>query len=332
MEVKDYDLVIEGGGVKGIALAGAVVELERNGYRPKNVAGTSAGAIIAAMLAAGYTGEEIKTEIKNIEYRRFMGEDLIDKFGALGKGISLFHSYGIYNCNYIEELIGALLARKGKMVFGDLPKWTPNGQCCGCSRLYNLCVTATDLTTGRLLVLPDDLTEFGIDPAGFPISTAVKISISFPLFFEPFKLTDTEGRAHYLVDGGMLSNYPAFILDDGRTELSRPVIGVRFLDENCVSNNCPEKDSFIEYMKSMVATLTEFHDGVYVERTPGDTARTVFVSPAVNGKAMKTMNFNIKQTEADILFANGVAAAEKFLQTFTFCDWWGKYRTENKSN
>jgi len=42
------DLVCEGGGVKGIGLAGAYSVLEEHGYQPNNVAGTSAGAITAA--------------------------------------------------------------------------------------------------------------------------------------------------------------------------------------------------------------------------------------------------------------------------------------------
>jgi NTE family protein len=49
------DLVCEGGGVKGVGLAGAFSVLEEHGFRPQNVAGTSAGAITAALIAAGYS-------------------------------------------------------------------------------------------------------------------------------------------------------------------------------------------------------------------------------------------------------------------------------------
>ena len=48
------DAVFEGGGVKGIGLVGAVAFAEEKGYRWVNLAGTSAGAIVAALLAAGY--------------------------------------------------------------------------------------------------------------------------------------------------------------------------------------------------------------------------------------------------------------------------------------
>ncbi|MDR1917375.1 MAG: patatin-like phospholipase family protein [Christensenellaceae bacterium] len=324
----DADLIIEGGGVKGIALAGAICELEKNGYRPKNVAGTSAGAIIASLLSAGYTAAEIEKELKKLDYKKILGEDLIDKFGMLGKGASLFRSFGIYNCDYLENFIGALLARKGKMVFGDLPKWMPNGQDCErCKRLYNLCVTATDLTTGRLLVLPDDLTQFGIDPAKFSIARAVRISMSFPLFFEPVRLKDMNGKTHYLVDGGMLSNYPAFILDNGRGTVDRATIGVRLLDSTNEHNHSADKENFIEYLKSMVETLVEFHDEFYRERAFGDTERTIFVPSAVGNKPIKTMDFQIKSDEIETLFNNGVAATQKFLSVFNFDEWREKFRS-----
>ena len=60
MNEQPVDLVFEGGGVKGIGLGGAFLELYGRGYRPACVAGTSAGAITAALVAAGYTGEELE--------------------------------------------------------------------------------------------------------------------------------------------------------------------------------------------------------------------------------------------------------------------------------
>ena len=48
------DLVLEGGGVKGIALVGAISVLEERGYGFRRVAGTSAGAIVGALVAAGH--------------------------------------------------------------------------------------------------------------------------------------------------------------------------------------------------------------------------------------------------------------------------------------
>src|SRR5919202_4371452 len=65
------DLVLEGGGVKGIGLTGAFAVLEERGYEPQNIAGTSAGAITAALLAAGYSSAEIKDIVFDLDFRQF---------------------------------------------------------------------------------------------------------------------------------------------------------------------------------------------------------------------------------------------------------------------
>ena len=64
------DLVFEGGGVKGSGSRGA---RDARGARvpPQNIAGTSAGAITAALLAAGYTAAELREIIISLDYRQF---------------------------------------------------------------------------------------------------------------------------------------------------------------------------------------------------------------------------------------------------------------------
>lgn len=55
----DCDVVFEGGGAKGIALVGAWQEFQRRGFAHARILGTSAGAIMAAFLAAGYSTQEL---------------------------------------------------------------------------------------------------------------------------------------------------------------------------------------------------------------------------------------------------------------------------------
>ncbi len=54
-----YDLVFEGGGAKGMVLVGAYEEFVRRGHSHRRLLGTSAGAITAALAAAGYTPDEM---------------------------------------------------------------------------------------------------------------------------------------------------------------------------------------------------------------------------------------------------------------------------------
>ncbi|MBY6946558.1 patatin-like phospholipase family protein [Clostridium botulinum] len=69
---KKFDAVFEGGGVKGVAFVGAIAKLEEEGYSIERCAGTSAGAIISALLAAGYTSSEVKEIMLNTDYNNFL--------------------------------------------------------------------------------------------------------------------------------------------------------------------------------------------------------------------------------------------------------------------
>lgn len=87
--MKSCNGVFAGGGIGGIAHLGAVCEMERRGYQFEKLAGTSAGAIIAALVSAGYTGAEAKAAMLETDYPRFKEKDLLDYLGVLGKTISL---------------------------------------------------------------------------------------------------------------------------------------------------------------------------------------------------------------------------------------------------
>lgn len=89
------DAVFEGGGVKGIGLVGAVPVTEAKGYEFVNVAGTSAGAIIAALVAAGYRAGELRDIMATLDYSKFKDPGWVDRVPILGKAISLGVEKGI---------------------------------------------------------------------------------------------------------------------------------------------------------------------------------------------------------------------------------------------
>ena len=78
------DLALEGGGVKGIGLVGAVLVLSEAGYRFRGVAGTSAGAIAASLIAAisksGREMSELKSCMDSMEFSKFMPEGKLHAF------------------------------------------------------------------------------------------------------------------------------------------------------------------------------------------------------------------------------------------------------------
>ena len=230
---KRCDAVFEGGGVRGIGLVGAVYQMERSGYIFGNVAGSSAGAIIASLLAAGYTGEEIYEEMKHVNYFKFKEKHLLDYFGIVGKLLSILFHFGIYSADYFEQWLTELLSKKGVYTFGDLKCGSHTGHC-----KYKLQVTASDITDEELLVFPRDLHKFGIMADMYPIAKAVRMSMSIPVFYEPFILREQSGKKHYIVDGGMLSNYPMWLLDEGTTEPRYPTIGFKFCEQKECSTLC----------------------------------------------------------------------------------------------
>src|SRR5690348_4877592 len=98
------DLVLEGGGVRGIALVGDLSVLEEHGYKPHNSAGTSAGAIVATLLAAGYTSAELAEIIAALDFTRFCQEVNWERYlPVVGKGLSLFADQGIYDAGFLLE-------------------------------------------------------------------------------------------------------------------------------------------------------------------------------------------------------------------------------------
>ena len=93
---KYVDLVFEGGGLKGIALVGAFSVLEKQGYEPQNMAGASAGAIVATLLAAGYTAAELREIIGELDYDLFKDETWEDRIPLMDKSLRMLKDLGLY--------------------------------------------------------------------------------------------------------------------------------------------------------------------------------------------------------------------------------------------
>jgi len=94
------DLVLEGGGVKGIGLVGAITTLASHGYTFPRVAGTSAGAIVGSLVAACVArGKDVALLgdiMKKVDYKKFQDETPLDHLGLLGEGAELLLGRGIY--------------------------------------------------------------------------------------------------------------------------------------------------------------------------------------------------------------------------------------------
>jgi NTE family protein len=203
------DGVFEGGGVKGIALIGAASVVEEHGYVWENLAGTSAGAIVATLLAAGYSAADLHPILNNIDFKKFEDTSMIGGVPVFGPQYEIFRHLGLYRGDYFLNLMRDLLAAKGKRTFRDLivPDVTdPRYR-------FKVQVIASDISRGQMLILPGDIRAYGIEPEDLEIALAVRMSMSIPYFFQPIPLKTTLGETCYIVDGGLLSNFPIELFD-----------------------------------------------------------------------------------------------------------------------
>ena len=97
---KPADLVLSGGGVKGIGLVGAVVALMDAGYRAQRVSGTSAGSIVGAVVAAASMGdqltpEEVKELALQLDYHKFTDPGPLERLPVLGPPLAVLRGNGI---------------------------------------------------------------------------------------------------------------------------------------------------------------------------------------------------------------------------------------------
>src|SRR5215467_8854052 len=104
---KPADLVLEGGGVKGIGLAGAVLALDQAGYRFQRIAGTSAGAIAAAIIAALNKKEQplnkLEDYLRDVQFEKFMENSRVrEALGGVGDAEQLFRHMGLYDGAYLN--------------------------------------------------------------------------------------------------------------------------------------------------------------------------------------------------------------------------------------
>jgi NTE family protein len=323
------DLVFEGGGVKGIGLAGAHAALESHGYKPQCVAGTSAGAITAALVAVGYTGSElVRLVTAEMKFPKFADSPRFHLPGIAGDLEELLRHRGIHPGDYFLNWIRQKLNAKGKTTFGELRDDGATDE----SRRYRLQVIASDLSDHSMLVLPRDAGRLGIDPDKLEIALAVRMSMSIPVFFRPVVHVNPQtGGGHLIVDGGLLSNFPVWLFDaPPGTSPKFPTLGVMLLAKGQTEPvmpappagaGPPKLPSFPDFIKSLADTAMQAHDRFYLEDE--NFARTIPV-PTLG---VSTTEFDITPEKTLELIQAGRDATEKFLAAWDFQAYVAKYRT-----
>ncbi|MGI6609906.1 MAG: patatin-like phospholipase family protein [Limnochordia bacterium] len=311
------DLVLEGGGVKAIALVGALNYAESQGYHWNNIAGTSAGALVGALLVAGYSGNALKDMVLNMDFTALCDKRLIQRLPVVGPAAAVGLYMGLCRGQALETWIRDILLNKGVRTFGDLKVYDEHNP----RYRYRLQVIASDLTRGRMLVLPDDMRAYGLNPDQMEVAQAIRMSTSIPFFYEPVVLR--YGRLHnkssYVVDGGVLSNYPVWLFDCPQYRAPRwPTIGLRLVDPRAAHPN--KIRGPLSLLTALFSTMLEAHDARHVKEA--NFVRTV----AINTLGVRTVDFGIPTATRLRLYDSGVSAARTFLKTWDFETYKNRYR------
>jgi NTE family protein len=299
------DAVFSGGGIKGLAFAGAIKAAEEHGYTDwRSLGGTSAGAIAAMALAVGYDADGLKKLFS------FDFSQIDDRGGPFGLGVikNYFHHglvQGVALTKWIESVLtGAPDRRKDGeplQVFADLKR--------------KLKVVGTDIVHERMVVFPDDAglyldetSDEPYTPDSFPIATAVRISASYPGFFPPVALTDAAtGSPGALVDGGVTAPFPVFLFDDPDPQW--PTWAFRLFggmppeqppDQPIKGLTWP-----IDMVKDVLDTAINALDDFELKTFPDR------VIPLPTG-SVSTLNFALSQADKDFLYTSGYDAATAF--------------------
>ncbi len=315
------NLVFEGGGVRGIAYTGALMELRDRKIIDSitRVAGTSAGAIAATLFALGYTPEEITKSIYELRIK-----SMADGKGIFIGGTSrLIRKFGWYEGEAFKKWMSKLIkAKTGKeyLTFEELHQLSLKD-----AHYKQLFLTGTNLTLQKTVIFCRET---------FPkmeVRTAVRISMGIPLYFKAVVI-DGKGnvinkkkdfsKGSVMVDGGILCNFPIHVFDytkyikstgDSTPVINYQTLGVRLDSDNQILHDrkslglAPMKvNGFIDYVGAFYNLIVENLNRQNL--TEEDWKRTISVSTAGIGPRIKKMS----EAEKNTLIESGKKGVKEY--------------------
>lgn len=206
-------LVLSGGGAKGFAHIGALKVIDSLGIKVDHIAGTSMGAIIGSLYASGYSGKQLDSIFKSINFDELINDkfsrnskSLIERNNSERYAISLpFDNFkvslpsGLSRGQNVYSLLYKLMLHVKEVDdFNDLP-------------IPFFCV-ATNIETGQPVIMEN---------GNLPESVAA--SGAFPSLFQPVRIDDK-----IFIDGGVTNNYP---IEELRAKGMDIIIGVDVQDD-----------------------------------------------------------------------------------------------------
>jgi predicted acylesterase/phospholipase RssA len=198
--------VFEGGGAKGVAYTGALLAMKEKDCWFGSVAGASAGAITAALVASGLSPEEMENAtdcaLRKLHTRAWAGLRRLQK------------ATGYYPSDGLRDWLDCLLRKQVERSTGSMTNANVTFAQLYAVTAIELNVVAADLSLKRQIVLSHN------DTPNCVVADAVVASCSIPFAFPSRLLQVPEGNEgkhlyhHTIVDGGVWSNFPLFVFED----------------------------------------------------------------------------------------------------------------------
>ena len=205
-------LALSGGGIRGIAHAGAIKALEDNGIKIDVIGGTSSGALVSSLYALGYSPYYIY-----ILFKRYAKEIAGINSTPIISGIRSFminkkiEIKGLRSGKNIEETYNCLALRKGVKKIEDIEKMP-------------LVIPAVDVSDAKEYIFTNNIPINAEDKSKYikdiTVGKAVRASSSFPAVFMPCRIKD-----YAFMDGGVLDNVP---VQEVRNQGAERVLAVKF--------------------------------------------------------------------------------------------------------
>ncbi|MEI6747926.1 MAG: patatin-like phospholipase family protein [Bacteroidales bacterium] len=246
-------LVLSGGGAKGATHIGVLRALEENGIPINYIAGTSMGAIIGGLYAAGYSPDEMQYIITSEEFKSWISGKIDSRYIYFFRKQQPDASWFTFKFRYDSVLQTSLPTNIISPVQMDvaLMEIFSSASAVAAYNFDNLFVpfrcVASDIAENKPMVMRKG-----------DLGTSIRASMTFPFYFKPIRI-----NGKLLFDGGMYNNFPS---DVAYNDFNPDII----IGSKAASNyRPPDENDILSQIQTMLMEKTEFKlfcdNGVLIE-------------------------------------------------------------------
>jgi NTE family protein len=259
-------LVLSGGGAKGLAHIGVIKALEENGIPIDYITGTSMGAIVGSLYAAGYSPQEMEKIVTDPEFQNWA-------WGKIPDDYIFYFKRKEEDASWID-----LKFKYDSIISPSLPTniVPPHSMDLAFMQLLAAASAKAEYNFDSLFVpfrcVASDV--YANEPIVFKegdLGSSVRASMTFPFYFKPISI-----KGRLLFDGGIYNNFPIDVMQkDFKPD---------FIIGSCVASNSapPSDDNILLQIENMIVSNSNY-------RVPDSNG--VLIEPDV--KMIKLMDFHL---------------------------------------